>query len=141
MHTHTHAQSPHTHTHTHTHTAHCTFAQSEDLTSVFYLYVSRGYSRENFGSKVCVISQFSQIVVRCFCSDYTHAHRAVVRSWESGMRCVVECHFTEVQQLFCGLPSNQLEIWVYQIWATKQQTTNTHTHTHTHTARGQTSDS
>ena len=40
---------------------------------------------------------------------HTHTHTVVVRPWESGMRCMVEC------SLKFGLPSNRL-----------------HTHTHAH---------
>ena len=29
-------------------------------------------------------------------NTHTHTHTVVVRPWESGMRCMVECHFPTV---------------------------------------------
>ena len=76
---------------------------------------------------------------------YTHIVQVVVRLWESCTRCTDNCHFSRSLTLSCSLlwayppslPSHHLDIlcyemWVFQIWVAKQQTTNAlHIHTHT----------
>ena len=71
----------------------------------------------------------------------THTHLIVTRPWESSMRCMVECHFPTVWQLFCSVccgPTRpgyiiiNKEMWVFEIGVAKQQTTNTCMHTHTY---------
>ena len=55
-------------------------------------------------SRVCGSSECDHDMLGTAC---TCMHIVVVRPWESGMRCMVQCHFPTVWQLVCSL------LWVY----------------------------